>query len=403
MKRTPGDLALFGGPPAFLQPVAVGRPTPVDRTRLFERLNWALDNQWLSNGGPLTCEFEARIAELAGTRHCVATSSGTSALQLLVRAAELSGEVIMPSLTFVATAHAVRWLGLTPVFCDVDERTGQLDPARVSDAITARTAAIIGVHLWGNPCAAAELEKIAADHGLWLFFDAAHALGCSADGRPVGGFGAATAFSFHTTKVVGAFEGGALVTDDGELAARARALGNFGKGLEGGSPAGGTNAKMSEAAAAMGLTSLDAYEAVAAGNRSRYERYRAELAGVPGVTIRPCGEQERSNHQYVIAEVDKTKAGIGRDLLLELLRAENALVAPPIGVPPCHQLEPYRSQASYELPRTEALASRTLSLPTGSTVSAESIRRLCALVRFAVAHGPGLTDRRREQALAEGQ
>lgn len=208
MKRGVRDLALFGGPPAFLHPVYVGTPQQIDRGRLFDRLNWVLDNQWLSNGGPLALEFEGRIAELAGVRNCVSTCNATIALQMLCQATELSGEVIMPALTFVATAHAVRWIGLEPVFVDVDPDTGQVDPRCVAEAVGPRTSAIMGVHLWGRACPAEELEKIAADHGLRLFFDAAHAIGCSSGGRTIGGFGTAEVFSFHATKLVNGFEGG---------------------------------------------------------------------------------------------------------------------------------------------------------------------------------------------------
>ncbi|MFD9966488.1 aminotransferase class I/II-fold pyridoxal phosphate-dependent enzyme [Amycolatopsis sp. NPDC058986] len=396
MKHDLDDLALFGGRTAFLTPLHTNRPNLIDRARLFDRLNWALDNQWLSNGGPLVLEFEDRVAELAGVAHCVATCNATVALQLLVHAAGLTGEVVMPSLTFAATAHAVRWLGLEPVFCDIDPATGCVDPALVAAAITPRTSAIFGVHLWGRPCAVDELEKVAADNGIPVFFDAAHAIGCTTEGRVIGSFGAAEVFSFHATKVTGAFEGGAVVTDDPELADRVRALHNFGKGLKTVSDAGGTNGKMSEAAAAMGLTSLDAFEATVRHNRSHYDLYLAELGNTEGLSFFTHDTRERNNFQYVIMNVAEDVTGISRDLLLEVLRAENAIALTPIGSPACHQLEPYRSRGPVHLPHTEAMAARVIALPTGSSVSREEIRRVCALIRFAVAHGAEVTSRRKE-------
>ncbi|MEU9124679.1 dTDP-4-dehydro-6-deoxyglucose aminotransferase [Streptomyces sp. NPDC048506] len=392
MKCDLGDLALFGGRASFLQPLLVGRPNPVDRSRLFDRLAWALDNQWLTNGGPLTREFEERVADLAGVRHCVATCNATAALQLLVHASELSGEVIMPALTFAATAHAVRWLGLEPVFCDVDPLTGCVDPQRARAALTARTSAIFGVHLWGRPCDVDGLEKLAADADIRLFFDAAHAIGITSEGRPVGRFGDAEVFSFHATKVVNSFEGGAVVTDDDDLAHRVRALHNFGLGLDGGNSAGGTNAKMSEASAAMGLTSLDAFEEVVRHNRTNYRHYRTELSGVPGVAVIAFDENEQNNYQYVVVEIDEEVTGLHRDLLLDLLRAEN-VVAQRYFSPACHQLEPYRSRQSAHLPHTERLSARVIALPTGSTVSGEDIRRVCDIVRLAASRGPELTAR----------
>ncbi|MEV0899192.1 dTDP-4-dehydro-6-deoxyglucose aminotransferase [Actinoplanes sp. NPDC049802] len=396
MKRDIGDLALFGGRAAFLHPLTSHRPNTFDRSRLFDRLNWALDNQWLSNGGPLAREFEDRVAELAGVRNCVATCNATVALQLLLHAADLSGEVIMPSLTFAATPHAARWLGLEPVFCDIDPVTGCVDPALVAGAVTERTSAIVGVHLWGRPCAVAPLEKIAADHGIPVFFDAAHAIGCTTGGRAIGGFGTAEVFSFHATKVVSAFEGGAIVTDDDQFADRVRALHNFGKGLTTVSQAGGTNGKMSEAAAAMGLTSLDTFGDTVRHNRANYDAYRDELAGVDGVTFFAFDLHENNNFQYVIVEIDEETAGLNRDVLLDVLHAENVLALRPIGSPACHQLEPYRSGRLPHLPHTERLVARVVSLPSGTTVNREEIRRICSIIRFAVSHGAGVTARHRQ-------
>ncbi|MCX5340131.1 aminotransferase class I/II-fold pyridoxal phosphate-dependent enzyme [Streptomyces atratus] len=392
MKLTTGDLAIFGGVHAFLRPLYVGSPNTVDRDRLFDRLNWALDNQWLSNSGPLAVEFEARTAELAGVRNSVATCNATVALQMLCHALELSGEVIMPSLTFAATAHAARWVGLDPVFVDVDPQTGQLDPALAAEAVGPLTSAILGVHLWGRTCPAPELEKVAADHGLPLFFDAAHAIGCTLDGRPVASFGNASVFSFHPTKVVAGFEGGAIVTDDDALAGRLRSLRNFGMGPGAGSPAGGTNGKMSEAAAAMALTSLDGFERAVAHNRSNFDAYAAGLDAIPGVRLMPHDPSESRNYQYVIIEIDESVAGVDRDLVLEILQAEH-IMAKPYFSPACHELEPYRSGRTFRLPHTERLARRVLALPTGSAVSRESIRRICDVLRLVVSRSDEVTSR----------
>ncbi|MFF5257086.1 aminotransferase class I/II-fold pyridoxal phosphate-dependent enzyme [Streptomyces leeuwenhoekii] len=396
VKLTTGDLAIFGGAHAFLRPLHVGSPGAVDRGRLFERLDWALDNQWLSNGGPLVVEFEARIAELAGVRHAVATCNATVALQMLCHALDLSGEVIMPSLTFAATAHAARWVGLDPVFVDVDPLTGQMDPALAAEAVGPLTSAILGVHLWGRTCPAPELEKVAADHGLALFFDAAHAIGCTLGGRPVASFGSASVFSFHPTKVVAGFEGGAIVTDDDALAGRLRSLRDFGKGAQAAHPAGGTNGKMSEAAAAMALTSLDGFAGAVAHNRSNFAAYAAGLEGIPGVRLVPHDASQARNYQYVIIEVEESAAGVGRDLLLEILRAERVM-AKPYFSPACHQLEPYRSGRLFRLPHTERLAGRVLALPTGTAVSRESIRRICDVLRLVVSRSDEVTCRWRQR------
>ncbi|MFI1358038.1 dTDP-4-dehydro-6-deoxyglucose aminotransferase [Streptomyces sp. NPDC020898] len=396
MKRNVGDLALFGGPSAFLQPLHVGRPNVGDRGRFFDRVNWALNHQWLTNGGPLAREFEQRVAELAGVRYCVSTCNATIALQLLARAAGLSGEVIMPSLTFPATPQAFRWLGLTPVFCDIDPATSCLDPAAVEAAITPRTSAIVPVHLWGRPCAVEQFAKIAADHGVKLFYDAAHGLGCTSDGQSIGGFGQAEVFSFHATKVVNAFEGGAVVTDDEELAQRVRAMHNFGFTKERVSTEAGTNGKMTEAAAAMGLTSLDAFEETVRRNEANYDDYQSELAGLAGLKIMEFDRAERNNYHYLIVEVDAAVTGVHRDLLDGVLRAENVMCQRYFS-PGCHEMEPYRSEQPVTLPHTEHLAQKVLALPTGPTVSREDIRRVCDVVRVTLERGREVTRRADER------
>ncbi|MFB7896311.1 aminotransferase class I/II-fold pyridoxal phosphate-dependent enzyme [Streptomyces xiamenensis] len=392
MKQKFDDLALFGGPAEFSQPLSVGRPTVGDRKRFLERLNGALDRQWLTNGGPLVHEFEDRVAEVAGTRHCVATSNATMALHLLYMATGLSGEVIMPAMTYVATAHAARALGLTPVFCDVDPDTGCIDPRRAEEAVTARTSGIVGVHLWGRPSAIDDLGKVAERHGLRLLFDAAHALGCSYRGRPVGGFGAAEVFSFHATKVVNSFEGGAVVTDDGDLAERLRSLRSFGFGPDGTSQRVGINAKMSEAAAAMGLTSLEAFEETRRHNRVNLDHYAAGLAGVDGVEVVTYDAAQNPNCQYVVIRVDEAVTGIHRDLLMRVLKEEN-ITTQRYFSPACHQVEPYRTERPVVLPHTERLAEQVLALPTGPTVATADIHRVCEVLRCAVGAGPQVTER----------
>ncbi|NYT92416.1 DegT/DnrJ/EryC1/StrS aminotransferase family protein [Salinispora sp. H7-4] len=391
MKDTVADLAILGGTPTFPQMLQVGTPSVGERSRLFERLHTALDNKWLTNGA-LVREFEERIAALAGVRHCVATCSGTMALQLLYQATGLTGEVIMPAMTYVATAHAASMLGLTPVFADVDPETGCLDPQRVETVLTPRTSAIVGVHLWGRPSPAGELEKVAAAHGLTLVFDAAHALGCSHQGRRIGGFGSAEMFSFHATKVVNCFEGGAVATNDDALAGELRALRTFGITTDGRSVGVGTNAKMTEASAAMGLTSLDAMATTVRHNRANHARYCAALRGLGGLTVADFDEAQEPNWQYVILRIDEAVTGIHRDLVMRILRAENA-GAQRYFSPGCHQLEPYRSQRPVSLPHTERLAEQVLALPTGPAVGAADIDRICSIVRCAISHGPELTNR----------
>lgn len=385
------DLVIFGGTPEFAQPRQVGRPNIGDRNRFFELLGGALDRRWLTNGGPLVREFETRVAEIAGVRHCVATCNATAALELTLRAARLHGEVIAPAFTFPATVHAIAWLGLTPVLCDVDPETGNIDPEQVRRLITARTSGIIGVHLWGRPCAVEELTAIAAEHRLALVLDAAQAFGARYRDRPVGGHGAAEVFSFHATKLVNTFEGGALVTNDGVLAARARAMQNFGIVGEDEVALVGTNAKMSEAAAAMGLASLAGVDGLVARNRQRYETYRDRLAGIPGVKLVAPARWSRPSYHYVVLRVRAGRAGLTRDQLMTVLRGEN-VIARRYFYPGCHRTGPYAT-ADRAFPHTDLLADTLLAMPTGAGVDSTDIERIADLVRLAVRHAPAVAAR----------
>ena len=389
MKREIGDLAVFGGPPAFAETLHVGSPNIADRERVLERIKGVLDRRWLTNNGPCVQELERKIADLVGVRHCMATCNGTIALEIAIRALGLSGEVVVPAFTFIATAHALQWQGITPVFCDVDPQTLCLDPNRVDDLITPHTTGIIGVHVFGQACAVDSLQEIAARHGFGLIYDAAHAFCCSAQGRMIGGFGHAEVFSFHATKFFNTFEGGAVVTNDDDLAARVRLMRNFGFAGFDNVVCIGTNGKMNEAAAAMGLASLECLDEIIATNRLNYDCYRQSLVGIPGVTMRQYDEREKANYQHIVLLVDEYLTGISRDRLHHILHAENVL-ARRYFYPGCHRMAPYRSHfpnGGLLLPETERLMKRVLLLPTGTAVRAEDIARISELIRFAVQNG----------------
>jgi dTDP-4-amino-4,6-dideoxygalactose transaminase len=388
-KATIADLALLGGEPAFKDTLHVGRPNVGNREKFLRRVNDLWDRRWFTNNGPYVREFEQKLVDMLGVRHCIPVCNATVAMELAIRALELRGEVIVPSFTFIATAHALQWQEITPVFCDIDRATHNLNPARVEQMITPRTTGIIGVHIWGRPCNVTALEALARKHKLKLLFDAAHAFGCSLGGRMIGNFGEAEVFSFHATKFFNTFEGGAIATNNDELAARIRLMKNFGFQGYDNVIYIGTNGKMTEISAAMGLTELESMDEFIAINRRNYHAYQAGLKNIPGVTVAKYDEAERGNFHYIILEVDET-AGLERDLLIQALHAENVL-ARRYFFPGCHRMQPYRScfpHAGLLLPETERLAARVVSLPNGTAVGPADIQTICELVRFILAHGP---------------
>ena len=298
----------------------------------------------------------------------------------------------MPSFTFIATAHALQWQEITPVFCDVDPRTQNLDPAQVEKMITPRTSGIIGVHIWGRPCDVAALESIARRRNLQLLFDAAHAFGCSYKGKAIGGFGRCEIFSFHATKFFNTFEGGAVLTNDDALAEKMCLMRNFGFSGYDNVIYIGTNGKMTEVCAAMGLTSLESVEEFVEINRRNHYVYRRELSGIPGLRLMAYDETERTNYQYVVVEVEEMESGLTRDELVQVLSAENVL-ARRYFYPGCHRMEPYRSyfpHAALVLPETEKLCRRVMVLPTGASVNEQTISRICQIMRLAVSNAPAV-------------
>jgi dTDP-4-amino-4,6-dideoxygalactose transaminase len=389
MKTRIEELAIFGASPAFEEKLHVGRPNIGNRERLMARIGDILDRKWLTNNGAYVQEFEKRVAEKVGSRHCIAMCNGTVALEIATRALGLSGEVIVPSFTFIATAHALQWQEITPVFCDIDPKTHNIDPDKVAGLITPRTTGIIGVHLWGRACGMEALDGIAGERGLKLVFDASHAFGCTYNGESIARIGDAHVFSFHATKLLNTFEGGAVVTDRDDLAAKVRLMKNFGFSGYDSVIYIGTNGKMNEVSAAMGLTGLECLDDLIAVNRRVYREYRRELAGVKGVRLIRYDERERCNYQYIVLEVDPDVVKISRDRIVDILHAEN-VVARRYFHPGCHRMEPYRSffpHAGLLLPETENVAGRVLCLPAGTSAGEDQVATICAILRTVIRHG----------------
>ena len=376
-------LALFGGNPTFEAALHVGRPNVGDRERFARRIDVMFDRRWLTNNGAYVRELESRLARLLDVRHCIAVCNGTTALQIMAKACGFDGEIIMPSFTFVATAHALEWQGVTPVFCDIDPATHNIDPAKVEELITSETSAILGVHVWGRACDVETLEGVALRHGLGLCFDAAHAFACSTASRMIGGGGLAEAFSFHATKFFNTFEGGAITTNDDQVAARCRRMRDFGFAGIDRVESLGINGKMNEASAAMGLTNLEALQTFIDTNERNHRLYRSGLEGIPGLTLVLYPQGEQCNFQYVVIEIDESTSALSRDELQAVLHAENVL-ARRYFFPGCHRMPPYRDRVlQAPLTETDRLTGRTLALPTGTAVTAEDVAAVCGIIRLA--------------------
>lgn len=389
MKSSVNQLAIFGGDPEFQEMLHVGRPNLGERQVFQDYVDQIYEAKWLTNNGPLVQELEQKIAEFLQVDHCILVCNATIGLEIASRALDLQGEVIVPSFTFIASAHALQWQGIRPVFCDVGDASHHIDPAQIERHITPNTRGILGVHVWGDACDTDGIAAVAEEYGLKVLYDAAHAFACEHQGRMIGNFGDAEVFSFHATKFFNTFEGGAITTNDAALADKLRFMRNFGFAGYDDVQHIGVNGKMTEIAAAMGLALLSSLDEIAARNRDNYLHYKACLEDVPGIELYAYDLSSRHNYQYIVVEIDKTVTGVSRDILTEVLKAENVF-ARRYFYPGCHMMEPYRSyypHAGLLLPHTEALTERVFLLPSGTAISDADIERICALIALCVEHG----------------
>ncbi|GAC1510638.1 MAG: aminotransferase class I/II-fold pyridoxal phosphate-dependent enzyme [Chloroflexota bacterium] len=331
--------------------------------------------------GEYLAAFEAAIADHLGVRHAVAVSSCTTGLMLVYRALGLTGDVIVPSFTFMATVSALVWAGSKPVFADVDLETQNLDPAAVEAAITPTTTGIVATHIFGNPAAMDALQDVADRHGLTLVFDAAHGFGTLHQGRPVGSQGKAQVFSLSPTKLLIAGEGGIVATNDDALAATVRMGREYGNAGNYDSAFAGLNARMPEASAIMGLRSLKMLPAAAEHRTVAASWYRSRLADLPGIEFQLVHPGDRCSYKDLSITVDPDRFGATRDALADALRAEN-IDTRKYYDPPVHLHTAYRQYWSGEaLPHTERLAQRSLSLPLWSNIQEETVHRVCSAVQ----------------------
>jgi len=371
-------LAIDGGTPAFTRPRLTGAPNDIDREAVYRRLDAMFDRHRLTNNGPLVREFEDAIGGIVGVDNVVAVGNGTLALLIGAVGLGATGDVLVPSWTFAGTVQPLVWAGLRPRFVEVAPLTHSLDPASLAAALDDAVGLVVPVHLWGRPCEIGTIDSLAAQAGVPVLFDAAHAFGSTHGGVAVGNFGSAEIFSFHATKWMTSIEGGALTTSDDDLADHCRRLRNFGFAGEGDIPVSGINAKMSEMHAAVGLTQLERFDAIRAINRERYEAYTTALAGHPAVRVAPVANAGSSPHGYVVIEVEADHPEPAR-ALQTILDAENVRTRRYFA-PGVHKLGAFASADTASLPVTESLAQRCLSLPTGESISTDDAVTIAGLV-----------------------
>ena len=367
--------------PQHLIPVAAPLLAGNERAYVLE----CLDSTWISSSGRFLDAFEAAFARFCGVAHAVAVNNGTKALHLALVALGIGpgDEVIVPDLTYIASANAVHYCGATPVFADCEPRTLNIDTGRLAPLVTPRTKAILAVHLYGHPADMDPLLTFAATHGLTVVEDAAEAHGALYKGRPVGSLGACGTFSFYGNKIITTGEGGMVVTDDAALAARLRLY--RGQGVDPQRrylhPVVGFNYRMTNIAAAIGLAQLERIDAILAARRRVASRYAERLAGLDGLHLLGA-EPWAVPVPWLVTALLTSGGARERDAVMAALQAENIDSRPVFY--PMHVQPPYRERGA-ACPNAEIWSARGLNLPTFEAMTETEVDRVCAALGRALA------------------
>lgn len=337
------------------------------------------DSRWLTNIGAKHQQFQAELAGYLGAGHVDLLTNGHMAIELSLQALGLESEVITTPFTFASTTQAIVRSGLTPVFCDIDPVTFNLDPAKLEALITARTCAIVPVHVYGTPCDVEAIDQIAMRHGLEVLYDAAHAFGVRYKGRGIADFGDVSCFSFHATKVFHSIEGGAVFFRDETFGQRLVKLKNFGLDGEDASELG-ANAKLNEFCAAMGLCNLRYVGGEMEKRRRSVERYRSHLEQIPGLQLSPVLDGVEPNYAYFPVVFDETVFGANRDTVLHAL-SKHGIMARKYFYPLTSEFSCYHGKYDPdETPIAKQISRRVLTLPLYAGMEDETVDRICEVI-----------------------
>lgn len=375
----PGKPALLGGSPVFEEFIPITRPLLPSHEELRDDFNRILQSNVVTKGSYLEA-FESRLADFLGVKHVVGVSSCTLGLLLVYQSAGFgSGDVVVPSFTFMATVHPLPYVGATPVFADIDRATFCVAPESVVEVLSSSTVGIVAVHNFGNPADIHGLEKIAADRGIPLVFDAAHGFGALFEGRPVGSNGLAEVFSLSPTKLLIAGEGGIVATDDDSVAKHVRLGREYGNPGDYDSLFAGLNARMSEFHAAVGLRSLEMLESAAVARNEWAENLRSRLGELPGISFQSIRSGDRCSYKDFSVVINEAEFGLDRDLLARALRAEN-IDSRRYHDPPVHTHTAYPDGGSMNLTTTSYTSSRIISLPVWSKTDDRILDGICLAI-----------------------
>jgi dTDP-4-amino-4,6-dideoxygalactose transaminase len=345
----------------------------------IEEIRELWDTHWLTNMGVKHKALESQLLDYLKTSNITLFTNGHLALESIIAALDLTGEVITTPFTFASTTHAIVKNGLRPVFCDINPNDYTIDVEKIESLITERTSAIIPVHVYGNVCDIETIERIAKKHNLKVIYDAAHTFGVTVNGQGIGAFGDASMFSFHATKVFNTIEGGAVTYNDSSIKQVLNDLKNF--GITGPETVGyvGGNSKMNEFQAAMGICNLRHVKGEIIKRKKVVERYLDNLREISGIKLSQEQSDVESNYAYFPVVFDGYK--MTRDEVLEKLKY-NDIIARKYFYPLTNSFECYKGQYNVdETPVAKYIAERVLTLPLYADLPLEDVDRICEIIK----------------------
>jgi dTDP-4-amino-4,6-dideoxygalactose transaminase len=361
----------------FKQRINVTQPKLPDYTMYTELLKEIWEKKWLTNDGPLHERFREQVREMLMVPNAELFTNGHLALEIALKALDLTGEVITTPFTFASTTHAIANAGLKPVFCDVDPGTYNIDPKKIEQLITPDTCAIVAVHVFGTPCDVDAIEEIAKNHNLNVIYDAAHAFGVEVNGKGIGNFGDISMFSLHATKVFHSIEGGLLTFNDETLAPKLKSLKNFGITSSESVDFVGTNAKMNEFQAAMGLCNLETVRNDIHLRKNVYEAYVEGLKELTSVQLLNQRLDVKANYSYFPIVLPSQEV---RNNLFEVLKGYNVF-ARKYFYPLCNDFSCY-STSSVETPIAKEISDCILCLPMYADLEIAQVKQISEIISF---------------------
>lgn len=365
------------------KPIYVTSPSlpPLDEFITYLEQIW--ESKWITNDGEFHQEFEKKLADFLGVKYISLFANGTLALIIALQELKITGEVITTPYSFVASTHALWWNGIKPVFADIEPEYCTIDPTKIEAAITAKTTAIVPVHVYGNPCKVEKIQEIADTYGLKVIYDAAPSFGVEINGNSVLNYGDLSILSFHATKTFNTIEGGAIICHDEKTKKRIDFLKNFGFADETTVVAPGINAKMNELQAAYGLLQLKTFNEQIAKRQIVNDTYRELLKDVAGISFLKNVEGVKYNYAYFPILIDQEKYSLSRDDLYNKLK-EHHIYSRRYYYPLISNFSSYKgldSAKSDNLPIANRISEQVICLPIYPDIENDAIKRVIDLIR----------------------